>query len=202
MKRSLSFLLIIFGLTFISNEIYAQERDVGKWVKSFDENKDGSIGEVFYAQFLQGKIFDINTKGYKNERVKLLIRVDKAVIDGFALAVIDKNNHFVHLGNNTTLNITVDWETDVNIALDEIRRDGVNCACIVKSAPHLNNLADYLCQGYCTIVIGTNDKYGEPQLYVFEIQDETHGLDAAVDDLLEFYDMIEETLRLNEMFLH
>ena len=56
MKRSLSFLLILFGLTFISNEIYAQERDVGKWVKSFDENKDGSIGEVFYAQFLQGKI--------------------------------------------------------------------------------------------------------------------------------------------------
>lgn len=202
MKRSLLFLVILLSLLFTPNEMYAQKRNVGRWVKSFVENEDGGIGDAFYAQFIQGKIFDINIKGYKTERVKLLIRVDKTVIDGFALAVIDENNRFVHLSNNTTITITEDWETDVNIKLDEIRRDGANCACIVRSNPHLNNLADYLCRGYCTIIIGTDDKYGEPQLYVFEIKDETHGLDVAVDDLLEFHNMIEETLRLNEMFLH
>lgn len=198
MKKNLLFLVALLGILFASNEMYAQERNIGKWVKSFDENKDGSIGAPFFGQFIQGKIYDKYTQRYKTERVRLVIRVDKEVIDGFALAVVDEYDRFVYLGNNTIINITEDWNATVNIGFDEVREN----MCIIRSSPHLNNLADYLCQGYCTIIIGTDDKYGEPQLYVFEIKDETHGLDAAVDNLLEFHNMIEETLRLNEMFLH
>ena len=160
MKRIVLLLLTFFLLLFLNPvDSCAQKRYTGNWKKCFSTDDDGGIDSPYYVLFLQGRVFEEN--GYTNERVKLLVKVDKAVVDGLSLAVIDENSDIVYLGQSARVNITKDWETSTSIGVDKVWNGIV---CIIRTRPHLNRLMDFLCEGFCTIILGNSNEYGDNKL--------------------------------------
>ncbi len=192
-----SLYLFVFGwilLLSVPLNTYGQRRNTGNWKIGFYSDDNGGIDEPYYQMFIYGNRFE------DNKKVKLLLRVDVAVINGFSLVVTDENNNFLHLGDKTIIRVTEDWENDETLKVNFANFE-LGSVLMIKEQTSLSRFADLLCSGKFAIIIHSLGAFPEDKLYVFEINNETLHLGEAVDNLLDFHKSINEVLKINEMYI-
>ena len=195
-KFSSQYLFVIVLILLFSTPLntYGQCQDTGNWKIGFYPDENGGLDKPYYQIFLHGKLHGGNTK------VKLLVRVDIAVINGFCLVVTDENNNILHLGDNAIVRITEDWEND-EILKTNFQNYEFGSLCTITEQTSLNRFADLLCNGKFAIIIQSSGRFSGDRLYVFEIYNETLRLGEAVDNLIYFYKSINDVLKINNIYI-
>ena len=179
MKKCVLFLLLFFGCMQWAVVGFAQRRDTGNWELGFYKTADGERGNPFYQVVLPGLNFN------NNESVKLIIKVDYAVINGFTLSLLDKNGEYINLGEAVRIGFSENWRTETRIKnFIEVDRTHIRGqACYVESQSQINKLADLLCkEDFAIFIYITNGDNAE--IYGTVIGNETQHLEGAVDNLL------------------
>lgn len=181
MKKFL-FLLFSLGVLLIPADVAAQKRDTGNWELGFYRNADDEIGEPYYQVVIPGLRFD------NKKNIKLVIKVDYAVINGFTLLLLDEKNEPINdLGFGTKIGYSENWRTETRIKkfiqVDRCLRG----ACCLESQSSVYELADLLCKEDFAIYLIPTNQNGESIMYGVVISNETQGLMGAICNLQEMY---------------
>ena len=182
MKKFLFFLLFSFGALLIPANVAAQKRDTGNWELGFYGNANDDVREPYYQVIIPGFRSD------NKKEVKLVIKVDYAVVNGFTLSLLDeKNEQITDLGFDTKIGYSEDWRTEKRIK-NFIKVDrNYRAVCYLESQSSVNELADLLCKEDFAIFLISTNRNGESVMYAMVVNNETQKLMGAIHNLLEMY---------------
>ena len=183
LNKTLLLICLLFSIT-----INAQIKNTGQWRAGLYESSSNQglerLSQVYYQLVLSGKTIDYN------ENVKLLIRCDFCVVNGFSIILIDNYGNIITLGN------------DVNIRLQFYGKDnyhGMNAdsviersACIVDSEENLKTFITYLIKGNFSMTLTNNYKK-----YKFNVSNESLNFENVLRNIQELNNEFEKVRMLN-----